>query len=359
MDVILDGTPMLGTRTGIGHYVAHLHSALSAHESVRTKLYSFTIRHGSRPIEVPPGDWVHRRVPARALHELWRRANWPPAEMLLPRADVVHATNFIGAPTRRTARVVTVHDLAFSALPASVHPRTLRASALIAAQARTAQAVLTPTAVVAQEVVDVLGVAADRVHVTPLGVDPSWFDQAPPDPGWRSRHGVPVDYLLAVGTQEPRKNLAALVAAHRHADGRSLPLVLVGPPGWGKAVDASPDVVVLPYLPAEQLRALVAGARALVFPTRYEGFGLPGLEALAAGTPVVANDLPVLREVLGDCGTYVDADDPDALADALVEASGVTDSAAGRRRRRDRAATFTWARCADATVAAYERALDV
>ncbi|HLM06927.1 MAG TPA: glycosyltransferase family 1 protein [Blastococcus sp.] len=354
MDVLLDGTPLLGHRTGIGQYVTNLYRSLRDRPDVTPRLYAFTIRHGSRPPDVHRGDWNRRVLPARVLQQLWLSRDWPTAEALLPRADVLHATNFTGPPTRRAPRVVTVHDLAFARLPDLVQPQTLRAAELTARQARAAAAVLTPSAAVAAEVQEHLGVPADRVHVTPLGVDGAWATAAPPTPDWRSRHALPSEYLLAVGTREPRKNLAALVAAHRAAGpDRVLPLVLVGPPGWGADVTAGAGVHLLPYLPADELRALVAGAAALVFPSRYEGFGLPALEALAAGTPVLANDIPVLREVLGDCGHYVDAADPDALVDALLRTSSATDDEDARLRRRDRAAGFTWERCAQATVEAY------
>jgi glycosyltransferase involved in cell wall biosynthesis len=188
-------------------------------------------------------------------------------------------------------------------------------------------------------------------------VDDAWSTATPLDAAERKRLGLPDAYLLAVGTREPRKNLAALVAAHRAAGARRvLPLVLVGPPGWGPEVTAAHGLHVLPYLPATELRGLVAGATALVFPTRYEGFGLPALEAMAAGTPVLANDIPVLREVLGDCGRFVDADDRDALVAALEAAGAEGDPPSARHARRARAATFTWTRCADTTVAAYRAA---
>ena len=357
MDVLLDGTPLLGVRTGIGQYVANLYGSLRARPDVAPRLYSLTIRHGSRPADVREGDWVHRRLPARALQRLWLAGDWPTAELLLPRTQVLHATNFTAPPTRRARRVATVHDLAFARLPETVHPQTRRAAALTARQARHADAVITPSAAVGREVAEHLGIPEERVHVTPLGVTQEWFSAAPPPAAWRARHGVPADYLLAVGTREPRKNLPALLEAHRAAGrNRVLPLVLVGPPGWGEEVRGDQDVVVLPYLAGEELRPLVAGAQALVFPSRYEGFGLPALEALATGTPVLANDIPVLREVLGDCGRYVDALDREALREALVTVSAAVDGPEERRRRQSRAATFTWSRCAEATVAAYRAA---
>ena len=357
MDVLLDGTPLLGPRTGIGQYVTNLYRSLHDRADVVPRLYAFTIRHGSRPADVHRGDWTRRVLPARVLQRLWLSRDWPTADVLLPRVDVLHATNFTSPPARRARRVVTVHDLAFARLPELVHPQTRRAAELTARQARTADAVLTPSAAVAAEIQEHLGIPADRVHVTPLGVDPAWAAAAPPDSAWLARHGLPSAYLLAVGTREPRKNLAALVAAHRAARPEGvLPLVLVGPPGWGEEVAAGDGVHLLPYLPATELRSLVAGATALVFPSRYEGFGLPALEALAAGTPVLANDIPVLREVLGDCGRFVDADDRDALAAALVAAGAAADRPEERADRQRRAASFTWARCAEATVAAYRAA---
>jgi len=252
-----------------------------------------------------------------------------------------------------------LHDLACLRRPDTGHPQTRRAAELTVRQARTADAVLTPSAAVAAEIQEHLDIPAERLHVTPLGVDASWSTAAPPDPAQRARLGLPADYLLAVGTREPRKNLEALLAAHRVAGpGRALPLVLVGPAGWGPEITGAPDVHLLPYLPSEDLRSLVAGATTLVFPSRYEGFGLPALEAMAAGTPVLANDIPVLREVLGDCGQFVDAEDCEAFAEALVAAGTATDAPGARAARRERAASFTWARCADATVAAYRSTAD-
>jgi len=357
MDVILDGTPLLGPRTGIGQYVAHLYEALRARPDVVPRLYALTIRHGSRPADVHPGDWVRRTAPARVLQRAWAATAWPPAELLLPRSDVLHATNFTGPPARRTPRVVTVHDLAFTRFPGTVHERTLRLDRLIRQQAASAAAVLTPTHAARAEIVEHLAVEPERVHVTPLGVDPAWSEAAPPTPAWRAEHAVPADYLLAVGTQEPRKNLTALVHAHAAAGrGRVSPLVIVGPAGWGEVVRASQDVVVLPYQPAEALRSLVTGASALVFPSVYEGFGLPVLEALAAGTRVLANDVPTLREVLGPCGQFVDATDHEALTEALAAVSGAAPDEDARRRGRERAASFTWAACAEATVQAYLQA---
>jgi glycosyltransferase involved in cell wall biosynthesis len=235
---------------------------------------------------------------------------------------------------------------------------------------------------VASEVADEYGLPPDRLVVTPLGVDPSWRQATPPDPPWLATNGLPDRYFLFVGNREPRKNLPTLLTAYRAllstrvervgngpkvTEGAGAatgipPLVLVGPPGWGEALDTAglpPDAVRTPgYLPQDDLVRVVAGAAALVVPSWYEGFGLPALEALACGTPVVASDLPALREVLGDQADLVAPGDPAALAGALARV--LEDPGGGKRRaaRRTRAAGFTWENCAQATLGAYHLALE-
>ena len=140
------------------------------------------------------------------------------------------------------------------------------------------------------------------------------------------------------------------------------PLVLVGPPGWGDALDTAglpPGAVLTPgYLPEPDLARVVAGAAAVVVPSWYEGFGLPALEALAGGTPVVASDLPALREVLGDQAELVPPGDPAALAAALARVLDDPGGEPARAARRARAAGFTWETCAQATLSAYRLALE-
>ena len=140
------------------------------------------------------------------------------------------------------------------------------------------------------------------------------------------------------------------------------PLVLAGPPGWGEALDTAglpPDAVrTLGYLPEPDLAGVVAGAAAVVVPSWYEGFGLPALEALACGTPVVAADLPAHREVLGDQAELVPPSDPGALAAALGRVLEDPGGEAARAARRTRAAGFTWETCAQATLAAYRLAME-
>jgi glycosyltransferase involved in cell wall biosynthesis len=360
----LDATPLLGTRTGVGRYVEHLVRELAALAGPELVATAFTLRGaGALPAAVPPGVTVrHRPAPARALQTAWRRVDLPPVEWLTGRLDVFHGTNFVLPPLRRAGGVLTVHDLSYLRVPETVSAASLRYRELVPRGLRRAAVVLTPSEAVAAEVRAEYG-RGDQVVATPLGVDASWFDAVPADPGWLAGHRLPERYLLFVGTVEPRKGLPGLLRALRllhDADPATPPLVLVGPPGWGPALKTAAlpagAVVVAGYLGSGELRRVVAGAAALVFPTRYEGFGLPPLEAFAAGTRVVASDLPVIREVTGTLATLVPVGDDVALAEALAKVLSEPDTDAAWVARRARARDFSWAETARRTYAAYERA---
>lgn len=371
----LDATPLLGRRTGVGQYTAGLVRALAADpDAPELILVPFTWRgagglatdHGARA-GVRLGPRVRagtRRIPARALQAAWARTELPPVEWLAGRVDLFHATNFVAPPARGAAVTVTVHDLTYLRFPELVTAASARYRTLVPRSIARAAVVCTPTAAIAAEVAEAYRLPPDRCAVTPLGVDQAWLAATPPDPSWLAARGLPERYLLFIGSMEPRKNLPALLTAYRGLladDPGAPPLVLAGPPGWGPALDAAGIPAgwlrTTGYLDQADLVRLTAGAAAFAFPSVYEGFGLPPLEALACGVPVVAADLPVLREVLGAQAAFVDPGDPDALAAALAKALADDGGPGARAARRAHAARFTWAGCAAATLDAWRRAL--
>jgi len=376
MRVGLDATPLLGPRTGVGRYVAGLVEAMTelpGGEPDEIVLVPFTWRGTADLALVAPAARQvrrrRRRLPMRLLQAAWAALPFPPVEWLAGQVDVFHATNFVAPPARRAATVVTVHDLTYLRYPEMVTAASARFRDLVPRALGRGATVCTPTAAVGAEVADAYRLPPERLVVTPLGVGPAWRTAAPADPAWLGANGLPERYLLFVGNREPRKNLPTLLAAYREllADppanpGGVPPLVLVGPAGWGEALDLAglpAEAVRTPgYLPEDDLARVVTGAAALVFPSWYEGFGLPALEALACGTPVVATDLPALREVLGDQAELVPPGDAAAMAAALAKVLGDPGGEPARAARRARAAAFTWAACAQATLSAYRRALE-
>jgi glycosyltransferase involved in cell wall biosynthesis len=358
---VLDATPLLGPRTGVGRYVEHLVRELAALDSLELVATAFTLRGaGALPAAVPAGVRVrHRPAPARALQAAWDRLELPPVEWLAGRADVVHGTNFVLPPLRRAAGVLTVHDLSYLRFPETVAAASLRYRTLVPRGLRRAAVVVTPSEAVAAEVRAEYGLG-DRVMATPLGVDAGWFDATAMPAAELAARGLPECYLLFVGNVEPRKGLPALLAALRllHEDDPATPpLVLAGPPGWGPALETAAlpagAVVSAGYLDTADLRRLVAGAALLAYPSVYEGFGLPPLEAFAAGVPVVASDLPVVREVTGSLAALAPVGDAAALAAALRSTLADPGDAGARRAR---ARGFTWATCAARTAEAYRLA---
>lgn len=357
--VLLDGGPLLGQRSGIGRYTAALLRELTERPDVDVMVTAFTARgQAALRAAVPPGVRVRGGpVPARALHALWRRVSWPPAELLASGTDVLHATNFVLPPSRHAQGVVTVHDLAFLDHPERLAPQQRALPDLLRRSVARAAVVCTPSVSVARQVARRLDVAAERIVVTPLGVDRAWLNALAPEDALRTRLGVPPRYLLFVGAAQPRKGLDVLLMAHA-SQPDLVPLVIAGPTGWGPALTPSTRVRAVGYLSDADLRAVVAGALAVVLPSRDEGFGLPVLEAMAAGTPVVCSDVPALREVAGDLATLVPPGDPAALASALVAAQSAGGDPDGAAARRAYASRYTWRGCAEATIRAYRAAQD-
>jgi glycosyltransferase involved in cell wall biosynthesis len=278
------------------------------------------------------------------------------------RVDVLHGVGNFGALGGPFARVLTVHDVLFKRRPDLVPP-LMRAGtgALMGPAARRAHRVLADSQASADDAVELLGVARERIEVVPLALG------ALPRPGAdaaRARAALDAGdrpIVLCVAGDFIHKNLSALLDAWRAMDAPRPLLAYVGPgtdrgalPGRAAELGLSGDVRALGTVPGELLEDLYAAAGALALPTRFEGFGLPLLEAMARGVPVVCSDLPVLREIGADQVVYVDPDRPAEVAAAIGRAlGGAVDAEAARAH----AATFTWVRTAERTAAAYDAAL--
>jgi glycosyltransferase involved in cell wall biosynthesis len=367
MRIAYDAAPLLNARTGVGHYAATLLERLLALDpDLQFSLFAITRQRDTSGI--PDHARVlfrHVRIPARVAVTAWERSRVGSGERFLGECDVVHGTNFWIPPVSGTKGVVTIHDLTFWFYPELCTPQVRRYRWIVPKVLKRCAAMLVPSRTIREQAAAELGFPGDRIVVTPEGVRNA-FTGASPDPGLLAKLGVGGDYLLFVGSQEPRKNLDRLIAAFAQLDA-SLPelqLVVAGPPGWGsvdlpavvRKLDLEGRVVFSGYLPDEQVGSLVAGARAFVFPTLYEGFGLPPLEAMAAGVPVVASRAGSLPEVLGDGPFWCDPLDIDSIAEAITRAVGDEQArAAAVEAGRKRAASYDWSTTAALTLEAYRR----
>jgi glycosyltransferase involved in cell wall biosynthesis len=348
----MDYRPAMWARTGIGRYVAALAGVL-ARDACDLRLFGVFLS-GNRPAvrTAPAGArLVAWKVPVRLI-DLLGTLRVLPAERAVGGCDVWHHTNYMLARVSpRVPQVMTVHDLAWRRVPGCHTERAGEAlDAILAAAVGRCAAFLVPSEATARDVEELLGVARDRIHVAPLGVEPAFFDLPARAPAGRP-------YVLAVGTLEPRKNYPRLIRAFRKS-GLDADLRIVGKRGWlsDEVVAAAGDGVAwLGHVPEVELRALLAGAAAVAYPSLLEGFGLPVLEALAAGKPVLTSDIEPLRSVAGDAAVLVDPRDEEAIADGLRRVVNDSDLRADLARRGPaRAREFTWERCAAATRAAYE-----
>ena len=335
-------------------------SALTRRDDI--EVVGVAARH-AEPTETPFRPPVEVRqliLPRLAMYESWHGLRWPRVENATGPVDVVHATA-VAVPPSRAPLVMTIHDLAFLADPTLVtRPgnRFVRRGTDLAR--RHARLVLVPSEATASEC-RAAGFDPDRIRIVPWGVDPRPVGSEEVQ-AMRERLGLHRPYVLFVGTIEPRKNLAGVIGAVAGLAGREIDLVIAGPDGWNEDLDRRLGVLEgtgigvhrLGFLPPEDLLPLYGGAAVFCFPSLREGFGMPVLDAMAHGAPVVTSAGTATAEVAGDAGLLIDPLDPSAITEALAKI--LDDAALGDRMRqagRARATEFTWDRTAELTVAAY------
>jgi alpha-1,3-rhamnosyl/mannosyltransferase len=323
----IDVSPLALTRAGTARYIVNLLAELEKSDEVALRPFRFD--HRGRAAKVArDAFWYPLVLPVAAMRS---------------HVDLLHCTTIRAPLASRVPVVVTVHDVGPLRRPAAFNTWMRRYTALTLPRVvRSAAAVITVSEFQRRELGELLAAPDGCVHVIPQGVGSPFTDEGPAAEG---------DYVLAVATLEPRKNVPQLLEGFRRARLDGCELRVVGAAGWGDVEVGGDRVRRLGWVPDEELAALYRGARCLVYPSLYEGFGLPVLEAMAAGTSVVCPAGPPYDEIAGGIAVTCDPLDPDSIAAALEEASARR--AELRVLGRERAAAFTWERTARATLDVY------
>lgn len=375
MRVALNATSLLSPLTGIGQYTFQIAQRLAARPDTTLDLFYGT-SWGKQVRQAPVANIAmlkagfKRFVPfAYELKQLVSQSRFS-AGVKLSAPDVYHEPNFIAFRCDKPS-VITVHDLSWLRF-AHTHPaeRVRAMERYFEPGLRRASMVLTDSEFVRGEVIDTFGIAPERIVAVPLGVEAMFHPRTEP-------HCQPVlqalslryqGYLLAVGTLEPRKNLGVALEAFAQLPRtmrQRYPLVLAGMKGWHTSamerqmasMVAAGEVRLLGYLPREDLARIVAGAISMVYPSIYEGFGLPPLEAMACGVPAIVSNVSSLPEVVGDTGLMFDPHDVKGIATAM--GCIIEDRALQARlseRALSRSQQFSWDRCVEQTLNVYRRA---
>jgi len=354
--IAFDVSPLSHERTGVNNYIrgslAGL-AAAAAREGDEVVAFAPTSPAGRRAIpEALSGIPVEQRVGmlpfAHAWRTVWSRLGWPPAERFLGAFDALHFTDWMYPPQRAGLRATTIHDLVPLHFPEWVTPRTRAMhTRKYENAARTCDVIFANSAFTADDVAATLGFPRERIVVAHPGIGEEFTAGG----GAVARERP---YVLTVATLEPRKNLGTLVEAFALLADPELELAVVGGAGWGEQPQLDrPGVARLGRVSDAELARLYRGAVAVVYPSRFEGFGMPITEAMACGAPVVASSHPSLDEACGDAAVRCDPESAEAIAAAIREALARRDDL--RARGFEHVRQFSWARTGELFLEGYRR----
>ncbi|OBY76953.1 hypothetical protein BBG47_24270 [Paenibacillus sp. KS1] len=378
MRVCLDGQPLLGNLSGIGRYTLNLYYYLAAHQDLEITLGFNRIAKNLQLNELPSGisenQVVNNRYPYKAIRKLLK----PNLLYRLPfdfthkvKYDVFHGTNFTYMPIQRGKQVVSIHDLAFMKYPQTTSKKIYNHHMKwVPYCAQNADHIITISEATKIDITQILSIHPDKITVTPLAAEKQFAPMT--ESAYQhiyNKYQLPEEYILFVGTIEARKNLLTLVKAYHYLINHyeiNYKLVVVGARGWKTSSlfqyvqehQLQEHIIFTGYIDDVDLPAIYNGAKLLTMPSWYEGFGLPLIEAMRCGIPVIGSNTSSIPEVIGEQGLLCDPNQPEEWAENIHM---VMDNASTRRTWSDyslrRASLFTWEHTAEMTAKVYRNLL--
>ena len=353
MKVCIDIQSVIKKPTGVGHYTLELVRALAAltdHSDITLSYFNFLGKYSC--LDLFPNQQI-QIMPGRVYAQLWKKFHFPPMDWLLGKFDVYHFPNFCLPPmTKKKGKyIITVHDLAFIRYPDSIEPKNLSfLQKELPRSLKLADKIITVSDFTKKELVELCEVSEDKVVVVNEGVNDRFKKTN------EKTIDLPESYILAVGTLEPRKNLEGLIKAFHNANLKNHKLVIAGGKGWFydgifrlvERLDLLEKVIFMGYVSDDKMPELYARAELFVFPSFYEGFGLPPLEAMACGTPVVSTRF----EALGDAACFIDPKDIKSISDGILKVLKEPKEYANKGL--EQAKKYTWKKTAEDTLKLYK-----
>jgi glycosyltransferase involved in cell wall biosynthesis len=357
MKIAIDITPSIFQGSGIASYYNHLIPQLlkqgSNHEFI---LFGYSLRKRN---QLKLANKIFP-FPPKLMEIIWNKMHILPVELLVGDCQVIHTWDYIQAPTKNAAVVTTIHDLTPIKFPSYQHPRTISSykSGLHWIE-REKSTVITDSESTKNDILSNSKIPKDRIHVIYLAAGEEFKNFRTKKENIKKsslekvkeKYDIQSEYLLSVGTQEPRKNLRRIIEAFRTLNS-NYSLVIAGKYGWGETIKPARGVKSVSYVSEKDLPPLYAGATCLIYPSLYEGFGLPVVEAMAIGCPVVTSDRGSLKEIAGDAAVIVNPEDVSSIASGVKSAIRNRDQLVNKGLAQ--ANKFSWEKTASQTLEVYE-----
>jgi len=374
MKICLDISPAISHPAGIGRYVFELCNSLLQIDQ-QNKYIVFHNQRKNTALQAPFDKLDKISV---SMHsKLWRslvlfsQLSNHSQDKIFRDTALFHATDHLLPNITNAKSIFTLHDITYILFPGShTFFNKLFLKAMIPTFLRKSDAIITPSEITKKDAINFYAINPDKIYVIPHGVSPNFHRIAPVIIHEITRkYHLPDRYLLYVGTIEPRKNLSLIFKALKSikASGFKTKLVLVGKLGWYYRqvfphileLDLEKDISILGYVPEEDLPAIYSGADVFVYPTHYEGFGLPVLEAMACSIPVVCSNIPSLREVADKAVLMINPLDPEELTEAIIYLLSNSELKTDLQEKGlERSKQFTWQNCAYKTLQVYQSVME-